>query len=122
MIRRPPRSTLFPYPTLSRSAQLAGRRYLLEQRRAHLQHRDRRGRADGGGALGAGHVARLPEAVAGIERADALAVPLHHAVAGDQDVEAIVHLAFLDDLLAPRIVLPAAGAQHFPDLGMREFV
>ena len=103
-------------------AQLAGGGYLLEQRRAHLEHRHRAAGADGGGALGAGHVAGLAEAVAGVERTDALAVALHHAAAAHQDVEAVVHLAFLDDLLAARVVLPAAGAQHFPDLGMRELV
>src|SRR6516165_7677296 len=51
-------------------AQLAGGRDLLEERRAHLEHRHRACGADGGGALGARHVARLAEAVAGVECAD----------------------------------------------------
>src|SRR4029077_13668878 len=104
-------------------AQLARGGYLLQQARAHLEHRDDDVTgADGGGALGTLHVAGLAEAVPGIEGADALAVALHDAAAADQDVEAVVHLAFLDDLLARRVVLPAAGAQHFPDLGVRELV
>src|SRR5437870_3132653 len=49
-------------------SQLAGGRDLLEERRAHLQHRHRRGCTDRGGTLGARHIARLAEAVAGIER------------------------------------------------------
>src|SRR4029077_4017855 len=101
-------------------AQLAGGGYLLEQRRAHLEHRHRTAGADGGGALGARHVAGLAETVTGVERADALPVTLHHTAAAHQNVEAVVHLAFLDDLLSAGVVLPAAGAQHFTDLGMAE--
>src|SRR6478672_1954549 len=41
---------------------------------------------------------------------------------GDEDIEAIVHLAFLDDLLPLDVILPIARAQDFPDLGMRELV
>src|ERR1700746_1890695 len=53
-------------------AQLAGGRHLLQQGRAHLEHRDDAAAgADGGGALGALHVAGLAEAIAGIEGADA---------------------------------------------------
>src|SRR6516162_1854009 len=103
-------------------AQLAGSGHLLEQRRAHLQHRDGARGADGGGALRARHVARLAEAVTGVERADALSVAFHVAAAGHQDVEPIVHLAFLDDLLTGRIVLPVAGAQYLPDLRVRKLM
>src|SRR3712207_9588545 len=41
MIRRPPRSTLFPYTTLFRSAELR-----VRLRREHLAHERRRVRAD----------------------------------------------------------------------------
>src|SRR5579864_5384141 len=102
--------------------QLAGGRDLLEESRAHLEDGDRAARADGRRALGARHVARLAKAVAGVEHADALAVPLDRTIAGHQDVEAIVHLAFLDDLLAVGVVLPAARAQNLPDLRVRELV
>ena len=50
----------------------------------------------------------------------AASLALDGAFAVDQDVEAIVHLAFLDDLLARRVVGHGAGAQHFPDLGVRK--
>src|SRR6185312_14711583 len=103
-------------------AQLAGGGDLLEKGGADLEHRHRARGADGGGPLGAGHIARLAEAVAGVEGADAPPVPLDRAAARDQDVEAIVHLAFLDDLLALRVVLPAARPQHLPDLRMGELV
>src|SRR5579862_334264 len=91
-------------------AQLAGSRDLLEQRRAHLEDRHRAASADGRRALGARHIARLAEAVAGVENADALTVPLDDTVAGHQDVEAVVHLAFLDDLLVIGVILPVARA------------
>src|SRR4029077_695196 len=103
-------------------AQLTGSGDLLEERRAYLEYRHRARGADGGGALRARHVARLAEAVAGIERADALAVTLDVTATSHQDVEPIVHLAFLDDLLARGVVLPVTGAQHFPDLRVRELV
>src|SRR5580704_711498 len=60
--------------------------------------------------------------VPAMQSSQARAVTLDDAVARDDDVEAIVHLAFLDDLLSRRVVLPAAGAQHFPDLRVRELV
>src|SRR5581483_4993783 len=81
-------------------AQLAGSRYLLQQRRAHFQHRHGTGGPNSRRSLGPRHIARLTEAIAGLQSADALAVALDGAAAGDQDIEAIVHLAFLDDLLA----------------------
>ena len=40
----------------------------------------------------------------------------------NDDVEAIVHLAFLDDLLAAGVVLPVARAHDLVDLGVREIV
>src|SRR3712207_8054509 len=46
MIRRPPRSTLFPYPTLFRSAVRAERPVVLPQRH-RVDHRARVARADG---------------------------------------------------------------------------
>src|SRR3712207_7488407 len=51
MIRRPPRSTLFPYTTLFRSSGLSGRGDLLARKltfgetRHELRRNDRRGRA-----------------------------------------------------------------------------
>src|SRR2546429_5784369 len=51
MIRRPPRSTLFPYTTLFRSVALAHGPY-----DAHGHHR---GRGDASGTRGRGHRARL---------------------------------------------------------------
>ncbi len=103
-------------------AQLAGSRHLLEQRRAHLDHRDFARGADGGVALGPLHVAGLAETFTGREHAHRSAVALHRAVAAHQNVETIVHLAFLDDLLAAGVVLPVAGAHHLDDLGVRELV
>jgi transketolase N-terminal domain/subunit len=103
-------------------AQLALRRHLLEQRRADLHDRDRPGRLDGRGALGAAHVAGLAEAVAALQIAERLAEALDADPALHDDVEAVVHLAFLDDLLGVGVVLPAAGAQHLPDLAVRELV
>ena len=103
-------------------AQLAGGGHLLEQRRADAQHRHRGLRTDGGGTARAAHVAGLAEAVARVHRSERLAVALHAALAVDEDVEAIVHLAFLDDLFARRVVGHGAGAQHLPDLGVGELV
>jgi len=40
-------------------------------------------------------------------------IALHADPSLNDDVESVVHLAFLDDFLGVRIVLPAAGAQHF---------
>src|SRR5256885_11784029 len=59
MIRRPPRSTLFPYTTLFRSGELAG-----AGARAHLvaepgRHHDGRGENDHAGGLGASSAAYL---------------------------------------------------------------
>src|SRR6266542_5737753 len=42
MIRRPPRSTLFPYTTLFRSRRRAGDRPLRRRRGHHLPRRDRK--------------------------------------------------------------------------------
>src|SRR6185437_14002430 len=103
-------------------AQLAGSGHLLQQRRAHLQHRHAAGGTNGRRSLGSGHIARLAEAIASLQPTDGLAVALDCAAPGDEDVEAIVHLAFLDDLLALDVVLPAARAQHFPDFRVRELV
>src|SRR2546428_6498733 len=41
MIRRPPRSTLFPYTTLFRSVQLLCRSFSRPSRRANLPHQSR---------------------------------------------------------------------------------
>ena len=43
-------------------------------------------------------------------------------MAGDDDVEAVVHLPFLHDLLAAGIVLPVARAHDLPDFRVRELV
>src|SRR3712207_7007346 len=53
MIRRPPRSTLFPYTTLFRSARGPGR-HALRPRRPLPQDRDRRGGASGAGRARSG--------------------------------------------------------------------
>src|SRR3712207_8042988 len=65
MIRRPPRSTLFPYTTLFRSRHQAGRRRSPRERRLHVEQRaeprvvrDGRRRAapgEGAGEEGAHH-------------------------------------------------------------------
>src|SRR3712207_6881561 len=39
MIRRPPRSTLFPYTTLFRSEGQRGHRHLVQHRRRHVEDR-----------------------------------------------------------------------------------
>src|SRR5947207_16019348 len=65
MIRGPPRSTLFPYTTLFRSVDRAGRRRRLQERRQRPRHRD--GHAAGAGLrhwrrAGAGRAGRLRDA------------------------------------------------------------
>ena len=77
---------------------------------------------DRGGALRAAHIAGLAETVAALQISERPSAPLHADAPLHDDVEAIVHLAFLDDLLGIGIVLPAAGAQNLPDLAVREFV
>src|SRR3712207_9446888 len=56
MIRRPPRSTLFPYTTLFRSVRPLGRRPARPARREHPRHLGRtvRPAAAGAAAVGAG--------------------------------------------------------------------
>src|SRR3712207_8235321 len=76
MIRRPPRSTLFPYTTLFRSAELA----LAEDQQVHLGVGD-----DGGVAGQAGEERELSEAAAGAERGDLLVVAPHRGLAVEED-------------------------------------
>src|SRR3712207_8723944 len=65
MIRRPPRSTLFPYTTLFRSRAGPGRRGARRRERGGVRPRGRGGvRAAGGAALG-----RLPRRAGGRGRA-----------------------------------------------------
>src|SRR3712207_3454348 len=64
MIRRPPRSTLFPYTTLFRSPRLARRRPhadlpALHRRRAALPRRDRRAAVRAGPARSEEHTSEL---------------------------------------------------------------
>src|SRR5256885_10084827 len=71
MIRRPPRSTLFPYTTLFRSLHGGPRDYLLEHVREVLQHHDR---------LGTRVLELVLELASGIQGID-----VDHHVAGAQD-------------------------------------
>src|SRR5690606_7594256 len=103
-------------------AQLAGRRRLLEQGRAHRQQRDRPDRADRRRAARAAHVARLPEAVAAAEHADDPAAGAYRDLAGHDDVEAVVEIPLADDLVAVAEFAPLARAQNLPDLRVRELV
>src|SRR5690606_9920155 len=103
-------------------AKLAGGGALLEQCRADLHQRDRCERFDRRLSLRAAHVAGLAEAIAFIELTDRIAAAHDGDAPRHDDVEAIVHLAFFDDLLALLVVLPRARAQHFEDLGLREVV
>src|SRR5256885_16831043 len=73
MIRRPPRSTLFPYTTLFRSLHGGPRDYLLEHVREVLQHHDR---------LGTRVLELVLELASGIQGID-----VDHHVAGAQDAE-----------------------------------
>ena len=49
-------------------------------------------------------------------------MPFHGTTSRHDDVEAIVHLAFLDDLFTRVVILPIASAQHFPDFRVRKLV
>src|SRR2546427_5849417 len=53
MIRRPPRSTLFPYTTLFRSVKKRRKETLDEKGEARVPGRDRGGRTDAAGAIAA---------------------------------------------------------------------
>src|SRR5208283_3711574 len=103
-------------------AQLTFGRHLLQQSGAHFHDHDVARGDDRGGTLGAAHVARLAEAVTAVQIAERLAEARHADASLNDDVEPIVHLAFLDDFLRVGVVLPAAGAQHLPNLAMRELV
>ena len=103
-------------------SQLAGRRGLLQERRADLQDGHVGVGRDGRLALGALDVAGLAEAAARLQSTDSPAVAADAALPGDNHVEAVVYRAFLDDFLARAVVMPAARAQHLPDFRRGELV
>src|SRR2546425_4637241 len=117
MIRRPPRSTLFPYTTLFRSSPRTGRwvsvrcAWLVGERREILLDRDRRcGRiADGGRDLAcqlAAHVARREQAR---DRG-------HHPVIGEEVAPLVVLEVSLDEA---RVGLEPDENEHAADQKVR---
>src|SRR2546425_2969167 len=99
MIRRPPRSTLFPYTTLFRSRQIAGVALQLLLELLEQRERVRRGAREAG------------EDLAAFERPHFVRVGLHHRVAQrDLAVAAQRHVAVAADAQNRRAMDP----RHVP--------
>ena len=74
--------------------------------------------SDRGLAFGAADIARLTEAIAIRQPAEIVAVGFDFYITRNDDVKAIIDLAFPDDIVTVFVLMPVRCTQNLPDLRM----